>query len=483
MDTSLISQDLEPLNAQILQVEEAVVKLEGELRAVDAELEAFKIDQQHFDIVSDACNALERLEALGAGALFWDGVSKGVDTAGHTERLRANITAFQKQTGDIQDRRRFLQEKIDQHSITLDFLFDEVQEAYKREEERQEEFIVQRELSHLPYRPMLMPWSKDAESERRFRRALLVSMLWCLLFGITIPLVTLPIPDRTVEVVKIPERLAMLVKQEPVIPVPLPVKEKPKEKKEKPEKAEKPEPSNKPKKTPKEKPPKAKPAGDGVKVAKKKPANLGVLAFKNSFSDLMDEVPVAKLGTEARLKKPDKMIPGQNRAQRSLVALQATGSTSQGIGNYGVSRNLGNGGTGGGSGYGNAGAIGGVGTAKVESAVAGLMEEAGRPLSDGFGSGRTDEEIQIVFDRYKATLYRIYNKELRKDPTLRGKLLLKLTIEPGGEVSLCAMESTDLESSQLVAKIVSRVKRFNFGPKDGVQKVTILYPIDFLPAG
>jgi hypothetical protein len=34
-----------------------------------------------------------------------------------------------------------------------------------------------------------------------------------------------------------------------------------------------------------------------------------------------------------------------------------------------------------------------------------------------------------------------------------------------------------------VAKIVARVKRFNFGPKDGVPAITILYPIDFLPAG
>ncbi len=104
-------------------------------------------------------------------------------------------------------------------------------------------------------------------------------------------------------------------------------------------------------------------------------------------------------------------------------------------------------------------------------------------MSDGLGAARTDEEIQIVFDRYKATLYRIYNKELRKDPTLRGKLLLRLTIEPGGELSLCAVESTDLGSPVLVGKIVARVKRFNFGPKEDVPKVTILYPIDFLPAG
>jgi hypothetical protein len=291
--------------------------------------------------------------------------------------------------------------------------------------------------------------------------------------------VTLPIFDRANDVVEIPERMAMLVKEAPIPTPPLPVPEKPQEKEEK----KKPEEIAKTEKTPAKKPPNAKPAKGGTKIAKKKANDVGVLAFKSSFTDLMDEVPVAKLGAEARLQKSDNKIPGQARAQRSLVALQAQGGSSGGIGNYNVSRNLGNGGKGGGKGYGNAGEIGGVGTGKVESAVAGLMEEAGRPLSDGYGSGRTDEEIQIVFDRYKATLYRIYNKELRKDPTLRGKLLLKLVIEPGGEVSLCKMESTDLDSPELVAKIVDRVKKFNFGPKNDVQKITILYPIDFLPAG
>jgi hypothetical protein len=124
-----------------------------------------------------------------------------------------------------------------------------------------------------------------------------------------------------------------------------------------------------------------------------------------------------------------------------------------------------------------------VGFSRVESAVAGLTEESGRLLSDGPGPGRTDEEIQIVFDRYKATLYRIYNKKLREDPTLRGKLLLELSIEPGGEVSMCRSVSTDLASAELVAQIVDRVRKFNFGPKEGVPKTTIRYPIDFLPAG
>ena len=116
-------------------------------------------------------------------------------------------------------------------------------------------------------------------------------------------------------------------------------------------------------------------------------------------------------------------------AQRSLVAMQAKGGSSGGIGNAGVSRNVGSGNADrlGGGGIGRGGGSGnGAGFSRVESSLADLTESS-RPLSDGMASGRTDEEIQIVFDRYKAALYRIYNRELRKDPTLRGKMLLRIS--------------------------------------------------------
>jgi len=471
---------LAPLNAQIEQLQEAVVKLEGDLRVVEAELEEFAIDQQHFDILQDACNALDRLQELGAGELFWDGLQDGSDGSGHRERLRQRIAGFKARTAGFEEQRESLRNQIDQQLDEIDYMFDEVQQAYAREERRQEEFVIEREMSFIAYRPMLMPWSKNVESERRFRRALLIAMFWSLMFGILIPLINLPIPDRDQLVVEIPERLAMLVKKEPPVPVPVPERP-PEEKKVEPDKEKPAEPkkADEPKKAQEKKPPKAQPPESGTKVARQKVEKTGVLAFKSSFSDLMDEVPVAKLGTEARLKKADPRVPGQAVAQRSLVSIQGNGGGSGGISNIGVSRNLGNGGSGGGNGYGK---IGGVGFAKVESSLADLSAEEGRPLSDGPGAGRTDEEIQIVFDRYKATLYRIYNKELRKDPTLRGKLLLRIVIEPGGEVSFCKMESTDLGSPELVAKIVARVERFNFGPKEDVPSTTILYPIDFLPA-
>jgi len=277
------------------------------------------------------------------------------------------------------------------------------------------------------------------------------------------------VPEKTAATVVIPERLAQLVKQQPVKPEPPKVAEKTPEEPKPEEKAEK--------KTTEEKPKVAATPAE-AKQARKKAEGSGVLAFKNTFEELIEETPVAGLGSQARLSKGSGKggAAGGPRATRSLVAIEGK-SGSGGIAATTVSRNLGSGGGG------NADQIGGVGFARVESSVAGLQEEAGRKVSEGPGPARTDEEIQIVFDRYKATLYRIYNKELRKDPTLRGKILLKLTIEPDGAVSKCTVEKTDLASKELVAAIVERILKFNFGPKKGTPKTTILYPIDFLPAG
>ena len=87
-----------------------------------------------------------------------------------------------------------------------------------------------------------------------------------------------------------------------------------------------------------------------------------------------------------------------------------------------------------------------------------------------------------TFDRHKAALYRLYNRELRQDPTLKGQIVLRLTIQPDGSVSVCEVKSTDMKAPQLAAHVVERVKAFDFGAKPGISAVTIVYPIDFLPA-
>jgi hypothetical protein len=498
VNTSFLEQELAPLNAQIEQARQKREMLEDELRAVEAELETFSADRQRFDALRDVCNALDKLGQLKADELFWEGIQEAKDAAGHLERVRGRVAGFEGEIRGILEKQASLQEQINQCLDELEILYEEVRDAYDREERRKEEFVIEREISPVPSRAMIMPWNKEAESERRFRRALLVALLICFVFGSPIPLIKVPILDRSVAVVKIPERFVKLVKEEASRPArkPKPVSKQPLEKPKQTQKEEKTlqeEPKTRPEQQKPDKQPKgggvptpdptkvADGGGGGAAVARKKAERVGVLAFKDAFADLMDETPVAKLGTKARLSKESPRVAGRAVPQRSLVAMQAQAGSSGGISNVAVSRNVGSGNVdrlgsagivrgAGGDGIGN-GNGSGVGFGRIGSSIANL-EESPRPQRDGLAPGRTDEEIQIVFDRYKAALYRIYNRELRKDPTLRGKILLRMSIEPDGAVSMCKVESTDLASPELVAKIVERIKRFNFGPKEG----------DFLPA-
>lgn len=468
MNASILAQELEPLQEQIRVVEDRLAGLEEDLRLAEAELEIHSDEKNRFDALQEVCSAFDRLAELDASELFWGDVESESRTD-FVESARHRVTQFEDGIEDILSKRTALQDRIDQAQEELGLLHFEVEEAYAREERRRDEFVIEREVSAIPFRRMLMPWATDSESESVFRRAVLFALLFCLIFGGLIPVINIPLPDRNDQVVEIPERLAMLVRKEPPRPEPVEVaKQVPKETEKKPEPEKKKAAEKK----------KTRVAADdaGRKAARNRAENSGMLAFKDTFKDLIKEVPAAKLGTEARIRKKSAPARGQASPQRSLVAVQAEGA-SGGIGSAAVSRNIGYGGGG------NGDKIGEVGFSRVESSVAGLTAEAGRPVSDGPGPARTDEEIQIVFDRYKATLYRIYNKQLRKDPTLQGNMLIRLTIEPDGSVSLCKIESTDLDSRVLVTRIVDRIRRFNFGPKDNVPKTTILYPIDFLPAG
>ena len=168
-------------------------------------------------------------------------------------------------------------------------------------------------------------------------------MFLSLLLGIVIQLVVVPKVVRPI-VAKIPERLAMMVREEPRKPVP--VKKAREEEKKKEEKAgEKKVAKNEDKKqaAPTQAAP-ARPKAEPVEqaAAPRRSQNTGVLAFKETFKDLLDETNVPKIGTEARLSNNANQA-GHAMASRSLVAMNGSGG-SGGIGNAAVSRNVGSGG-------------------------------------------------------------------------------------------------------------------------------------------
>ncbi len=225
-------------------------------------------------------------------------------------------------------------------------------------------------------------------------------------------------------------------------------------------------------------PPPVEPPAPTPEVAPRQRAEAaGLLAFRESFADIAERRPAAQIGSAARVSNAGA---GDNRLpQRSLVTSLAPGS-SGGINLASFSRDVGGDGGGGGS-------LEGVEVGRVTSTIGegpggpgGAAGTGDRAWAGGV-AGRTDEEIQIVFDRYKASLYRLYNRELRNVPTLRGQMVLKLTIEPSGAVSFLELVSSDMNAPALAAQVLERVRTFDFGAKD-VAAITIVYPIDFLPA-
>jgi len=214
-----------------------------------------------------------------------------------------------------------------------------------------------------------------------------------------------------------------------------------------------------------------------VKPPEPSVGKAGILAFKEQFASLTQDKIAPRLGTDAHYGAADET---GHASSGSVLTTNSPGS-SGGIDAGSLSRNVGGGGGRGGGGGGMGGP--GVQVARAKSSIAGIGGGDGRPKAhSGPGASRTDEEIQIVFDRYKSAFYRDYNRALRSNPTLQGKMVLRLTIEPDGAVSMCQLQSTDMDAPDLVAQVVGRVRTINFGAKDGVQTVTIVYPIDFLPA-
>ena len=223
---------------------------------------------------------------------------------------------------------------------------------------------------------------------------------------------------------------------------------------------------------------------------KTKVGNAGILAFKDKIASLAQDNVVVPLGADARHLAADDV--GRPSA-RSLLTSNTSGS-SGGISLASLSRTVGGGGGGGGGGGSGGGGVGGHsagangsggggigGGGRAVSPITGITG-ADRPKArSGPSAARTDEEIQIVFDRYKASFYRLYNRELRNNPALKGQMVLRLTIEPDGSVSMCVLQSTDMDAPDLATQVVGRVRTINFGAKE-VPAVTIVYPIDFLPA-
>lgn len=347
----------------------------------------------------------------------------------------------------------------------------------------------------VSFRASVLPWALAPEDERRFRRIARRVLALCLLLALVLPWIPLPKEDRSVPP-ELPPRFAkLLLEAKPAPPPPAPaakpqqLAQQEKVAAAKPE-TTKPEPTKAP--VPEaRKPQPNKPPGE-IDHARRKASGVGLLALKDELAEIRG-APVA-----VQLKQDIKPGPGVGTGTgpgvgagtdpgiptRALITSNATGG-SGGINTAGYSRNTGGGGLagrattlvegvaggGGGGGYGGGGAGGGAAGGKGGSVQRGASGKASRSI----------EEIRLVFERNKGAIYAIYNRALRDDPSLEGKVVLELKIAPSGQVIDLRIVSSELKAAELERKLLARIRQFDFGAKD-VETMNVTWPVDFLPS-
>jgi outer membrane biosynthesis protein TonB len=498
------SQEEQALHAQVEQVRARLQGLTGDLRTLDDEVERLAPQRMQHELLDQACGSLEKLGKLGAGSLFWGERVEPARVAEQLAEVRRRLSAFQARLGELDERRQAILAKIGREEESLEVLGEDLYEVREAEERRKSEWVVDRDISPVPARVQLMAWARGGEEDRRFHKTLAASLLVSLPLGVLLPMVDLP-PPRRFTPEDVPMRLVQLIREEQAKPVAPPVirqKQEPR-----PPEVQEPKPPPEPKRP--EKPEQPGPEGPALADAGPKPSGpppgqlgsagpeppqvkvekAGILAFRDKFAGLAKDKVAPRLGADARYSAADDV--GQaSSPTRSMLTTNAPGS-SGGINLASLTRSVGGGGGGSGGGGalhgdglggGGGGGGGGIQRVSVDSPISSIGG-GDRPLARGGpGPSRTDEEIQIVFDRYKASFYRLYNRALRVDPTLKGQMVLRLTIEPDGSVSMCRLQSSDMNAPDLADQVVNIVRTIHFGAKEDVQALTIVYPIDFLPA-
>jgi len=307
------------------------------------------------------------------------------------------------------------------------------------------------------YREYDLPWTSHEGQERKYKRLLGLVFLIMTVLGLVWPFIPAPEPDPD-EIIEIPPRIAQLLLEEQLLPPPPPpvVEEEPEPDEPEPEQVVE---------TETEPEPEPEPQPDREEIAREQ-AQAAMMPFAEDLAGLVDQELLEKVADDRELSAS---VGVAARRERSMITSKV-GTASGGINTANMSRNTG--GT----------QIAGRSTTKVDNPNAGIGPAGGARRTGTSGrASRSREEIELVFDRNKGAIFALYNRALRNDPSLEGKLVLRLTIAPNGVVTFCEIVTSELGDEELENKLVQRIKLFRFEAKD-VEAITTTKPIDFFPA-
>ncbi len=313
--------------------------------------------------------------------------------------------------------------------------------------------------TYRTFASMQLPWVDDHGEDLLYKKVLRITFIVFIVLAIGVQIITVPELSRE-EKETLPPQLARVVLEKKEIPKPPPPKPKPKPKKEekpKPEekkevKKEKPKPKPKPKKV---EPVKLKKAQEQAKKAVQQFQD-DLMAMRESF-DLGDVKNVSNTRSKGEAK----------RVKRDIITSGAKAG-SGGISTERLSRDT------------QGQSLSGRETTVVDGPVVGGENLAAASEKARRTKGRSDADIRRMMEQHKDAIFAIYNRELRKDPTLEGKVTFEIVIQPNGRVTSVKVVSSELGNKSLERKISSRIRLINFGAKDAAV-TTLKYSFNFLP--
>jgi len=292
-----------------------------------------------------------------------------------------------------------------------------------------------------------LPWVESA-NDRRFKRIAIIFLLIATVLSAIVPFLPTVEPVQK-DLKSVSPRLAKLLLEKKKQPPPPPVKKVEKKKKAKKKLKKKPEKKKKTKKQ---------------KDAAKKAASTGLVAMRNELEDLRESFDFAEFNDEPLKKSKDI---SKETFDRNIISSKAK-QDSGGIKTSKLTRSTGG------------SKLATRSTTQVKSSLGNSTKKIVKRNSSG-QIIRPEQEIEQVFQKNKGAIFSIYNRALRKDPSLQGKVILELTIAPNGKVTKCRIISSELNNAKLERKLIARVKLFKFKASNA-QQVVVKYPIDFLPS-
>ena len=306
-----------------------------------------------------------------------------------------------------------------------------------------------------------LPWVESNE-DLNFRRLLITLLIIFLAAGLVLDSLTLPEVTQK-KLVDVSPRLVRLILEKQKIKPPPPKTEKPKP--EEKEKVEKPKENKniKPKEVKKEIP------KEKVKVAREVAQQAGLIALSDELADLRESFDLENISELPQQTTGNKAI--ELASTGDLLSNQAK-KTSGGITTNTLTRKI---------------ETSELATRKTTTVTSNIKSKSAGKVTGTSASQsgrvvtRSAEEVERVFQKNKGAIFSIYNRALRKNPSLEGKVVVELTIAPNGSVINVKIISSELGDEKLERKLVLKIKKFKFA-NAGVAQITVSYPIDFLPS-